>query len=66
VGKPEEKCPLERIRGRGKDNITINITEIGWMDMYWVSIAQNVDQVKKFCKGDNKFSGSIKLGESLD
>ena len=30
VGKPEGKRPVERPRRRWKDNININLQEVGW------------------------------------
>jgi hypothetical protein len=30
VGKPEGKRPLGRFRGRWKDNIKMDLREIGW------------------------------------
>jgi hypothetical protein len=31
VGKPEGKRPLGRPRRRWKDNITVDLTEVGWV-----------------------------------
>jgi hypothetical protein len=61
-----ESDHLKDLGADGEDNIKINIKEIGWINMDWISIAQNMDQLTEFCKCDNEFSGSIKLGESLD
>jgi hypothetical protein len=44
VGKPEEKRPLGRPRWRWKDNIKIDLREIGWGGMDWINLAQDRDQ----------------------
>jgi hypothetical protein len=44
VGKPEEKRPLGTPRPKWVDNIKINLREIGWDDMDWVDLAQDMDQ----------------------
>jgi hypothetical protein len=44
VGKPEGKRPLGRPRGRGVNNIKINLREIGWDVMGWIDLAQDRDQ----------------------
>jgi hypothetical protein len=44
VGKPEAKRPLGRPRHRWKDNIKIDLTEIGWGGMDWIDLAQDKDQ----------------------
>jgi hypothetical protein len=36
VGRPEEKRPLGRLRGRWIDNIRMDLTEIGWM--VWIGL----------------------------
>jgi hypothetical protein len=44
VGKPEGKRPLGRPRCRWVDNIKIDLREIGWYGMDWISLAQDRDQ----------------------
>jgi hypothetical protein len=44
VGKPEGKRPLRRPRHRWKDNIRMDLREIGGGDMYWIDLAQDRDQ----------------------
>jgi hypothetical protein len=44
VGKPEEKRPLGRTKGRWVDKITIYLREIVWDDMDWIELAQDRDQ----------------------
>jgi hypothetical protein len=65
LGKPEGKRSLERLRRRREDSIKINIEEMCWMDMDWISVTQN-RQVTGLCKGGHEFSGSKGRGESLD
>jgi hypothetical protein len=44
VGKPEGSRPLRRPRRRWVDNIKIDLTEIRWGGMDWISLAQDRDQ----------------------
>jgi hypothetical protein len=44
VGKPEGKIPLKGPRRRLKDNIKIDLREIGCDGMYGIDLAQNRDQ----------------------
>jgi hypothetical protein len=44
VGKPEGKRPLGKPRRRWKDNIRVDLREIGWGSMYWIDLAQDRDQ----------------------
>jgi hypothetical protein len=45
VGKPEEKRPLGRPRGRWEDsNNEMGLREIGWGGMEWIRLAQDKDQ----------------------
>jgi hypothetical protein len=44
VGKPEGKRPLGRPRCRWVDNIKMDLREIGWDGMDWVSLTQDRDQ----------------------
>jgi hypothetical protein len=44
VGKPEGKIPLGRPRCRWVDNIKMDLREIGWDGMDWISLAQDGDQ----------------------
>jgi hypothetical protein len=41
VGKPEGKRPLERPRRRWKDNIKIDLREIGIDGSNWIQLAQD-------------------------
>jgi hypothetical protein len=44
VGKLEGKRPLGRPRRRWKDNIRMDLREIGWGGMDWIDLAQDRDQ----------------------
>jgi hypothetical protein len=41
VGRPGGRRPLGRHRRRWEDNIKIDLKDIGWEAVYWVSVAQN-------------------------
>jgi hypothetical protein len=41
VGKPEGRRPLESPRCRWVDNIKMDISEIGWRGVYWISLDRN-------------------------
>jgi len=44
VGKPEGKGSLTRPRYRWEDNIKVNLEEIGWVDMDWIDVAEDIDK----------------------
>jgi hypothetical protein len=44
VGKPGKKRPLERPKRGWEDNIGIEFTEIGWVGVGWMHLAQDRDQ----------------------
>jgi hypothetical protein len=44
VGIPEVKRPLGRPKHRWKYNIRINLTEIGWVSLDWMHLAEDRDQ----------------------
>jgi hypothetical protein len=44
VGKPEGRRPLERPRRRWEDNIKMDLREVGWGGMDWISLAQDRDR----------------------
>jgi hypothetical protein len=43
VGKPEGRRPLERPRRRWKDNIKMDLREVGW-GIDWIDLAQDRDR----------------------
>jgi hypothetical protein len=44
VGKPEGRRPLGRPRRRCLDNIRMDLVEVGWGDVDWISLAQDRDR----------------------
>jgi hypothetical protein len=40
-GKPEGKTPLGRPSGRWVSNIRMDLGEVGWGDVDWISLAQD-------------------------
>jgi len=47
VGKPEGKRPLGRYWRRWKDNIKMDLQEVGCGDMDWIELAQDRDRWRK-------------------
>jgi len=43
VGKPERKIKLGRPRRRWKDNIKMDLQEVGFEGMDWIDLAQDRD-----------------------
>ena len=44
VGKPEGKRPLGRLRRRWKENIKMNLREVGCDTGDWIDLAEDRDQ----------------------
>jgi hypothetical protein len=44
VGKPEGRRPLGRPICRWKDNIKMDLREVGWGGMDWINLAQDRDR----------------------
>jgi hypothetical protein len=44
VGRPEGRRPLGRPRHRWKDNIKMDLREIGFGDVDWINLAQDRDR----------------------
>jgi hypothetical protein len=44
VGKPEGKRPLGRPRCRWVDNIRMDLEEVGWGDVDWIGLAQDMNR----------------------
>jgi hypothetical protein len=50
VGKPEGKKPLGRPRHRWKDNINMDLQEVGCGGMEWIDLAQDSDRWRALVK----------------
>jgi hypothetical protein len=44
VGKPEGKRPLGRPRHRWVDNVRMDLGEVGWVDVDWTGLAQDMNR----------------------
>jgi hypothetical protein len=44
IRNPEWKSPLGRLRCRWKNNIRMDLREIGWEDVDWIHLSQDRDQ----------------------
>ena len=66
VGKPEGKKPLGRSNHRWKDNIKMDLKEIGWVRMVWIYLVQDRGQMVGCCEHGNEHTGSVVYGEFLD
>jgi hypothetical protein len=44
VGKTKGETPFGRPRGRGEDNIRMDLREMGWKSVDWMQVAQDRDQ----------------------
>jgi hypothetical protein len=44
VGKPEGKRPLGRPRRSWVDNIRMDLGEVGWTDVDWIGVAQDMNR----------------------
>jgi hypothetical protein len=64
VGRPEGKRPLGRPRHRWKDNIKMDLREIGINGANWIQLAQD-SPVVCFCKHSNEPSGSVIFFDKL-
>jgi hypothetical protein len=63
VGKPEGKRPLRRPRCRWVDIIKIDLGGVGWGDVDWIGL---VEQVKSSCKVGIEPSGPMKCWETIE
>jgi hypothetical protein len=66
MGRPEGRRPLARPRRRWKDNIKMDLQEVGWRGMGWIDLAQDRDGGVGSCECGNEPSGYIKFGKFLD
>jgi hypothetical protein len=46
--RPEGKRPLGRPKHRWKDNIRMDLREVGWEGVDWIHLAQDKDQWQAF------------------
>jgi hypothetical protein len=44
VGKPDGKRPLRRPRRRWADNIRMDLVEVGWGDVDWIGLIEDMDR----------------------
>jgi hypothetical protein len=44
IGKPEGKRPLGRSRSRWKDNVRMDLMDIGWEGVDWMHLAEDRNQ----------------------
>jgi hypothetical protein len=65
LGRPKEWRPLGSPRLRWKENIVMNLQEVGWRSMDWIDVAQDRDRWGGSCDCCNEPSGSIKCRELL-
>jgi hypothetical protein len=50
VGKPEGKKPLGRTRRRWKNNIKMDLQEVGCGGMYWIGVVRERDRWRALVK----------------
>jgi hypothetical protein len=48
VGKPEGRRPLERPRHRWADIFRMDLEEVGWGDVDWITLAQDRNRWRVF------------------
>jgi hypothetical protein len=44
AGKPEGRSPLARPRRSWLDNMRMDLVEVGWGDVDWIGLAQDMDR----------------------
>jgi hypothetical protein len=64
VGKGVGKIPVGRPRSNWKDNVRLDLKEIGWRRLDWPFLVPNRD-IGGPCERDNEPSGSVKCAEFL-
>ncbi|KAJ4426305.1 hypothetical protein ANN_27119 [Periplaneta americana] len=52
VGRPEGKIPFGRTRRRWKDNIKMDLREVGYDDRDWINLAQDTDQWRAYVRAE--------------
>jgi len=67
VGRPKEWSPVGGPRLRWKENIEMDLQEVGWRSMDWIDVAQDMDSRGGggSCECINEPLGSIKCRELL-
>jgi hypothetical protein len=48
VGKPEGREPPGRPRRRWLDNIGMDLVEVGWGDVVWIGVAEDMNRWRAF------------------
>jgi hypothetical protein len=66
VGKTEGKRPMERPRRRWKDNIKMDLQEVGGGREDWMELAQDRDGWRPLVSTVKNFRVPKKFGEFLD
>jgi hypothetical protein len=66
MGKPEGKRPLGRPRRRWVDNIRMDLGEVGWGDVDWISLAKDRNRWRALCEFGIEPSGSMKCWETIE
>ena len=59
MGKPERKRPLRRPRRRWEDNIEMDLQEVGWWVMDWVSLVQDSDRERALVNTVMNVAGNL-------
>ena len=65
VWKPEGKTPLVRPKRRRKDNIKIDLQEVGWGGMDWIELAQDTETWRALVKAVINLQGPQDEGNFL-
>ncbi|KAJ4443106.1 hypothetical protein ANN_04756 [Periplaneta americana] len=60
VGRPEGQRPLGRPRLRWKDNIKMDLSEVGYDDRDWINLAQDRDRWRAYVRVGNEPACSLK------
>jgi hypothetical protein len=66
VEKPQGKIPSARPRHRGEDNIKMCLREIGCSGMYWIHMAQDMDQWRTPVNRVTNFQAPQNFGKFLN
>jgi hypothetical protein len=66
VGKTRGKENTRKTQRKWKNNIKMDVQEVGWWPMDWIDLGQDRRQGKGSCECGNELSGSIICGEFLE